>query len=254
MKIFSCNVNGIRAAHKKGFLKWLKNSMADIVCLQETRAAKQQFPEDLLSIDEYHLYLNPAEKKGYSGVAVYTKYKPTKVEYKLGFERFDNEGRIIKLKYPNFTLINLYLPHGGHQKENLGYKLKAYQYIFNYLKETRDKNIILIGDFNIAHQEIDLARPKQNQRNIMFTPEERKQIDKLLNLGFIDTFRKFHTEGENYSWWPYGFNARKRNIGWRIDYVFASKKILPKLKDAFILPKINISDHCPVGIELQNKL
>jgi len=250
MKILSWNVNGIRAVYKKGFLKWFRNSKSDIICLQEIKAQKEQLPTDLLNLDEYHLYFNFATKKGYSGVAVFTKKKPERIEYKLGLERFDQEGRILKLKYPNFILVNIYLPHGGRQKENLDYKLDCYKYLLNYLKRIKDKGIILIGDFNIAHQEIDLARPKDNQNNIMFTPEERKQIDKIISIGFTDTFRKFNKQTGHYTWWPYMANARQRNLGWRIDYAFTSKKITSRLKHTFILDRVNISDHCPIGIEL----
>ena len=249
MKIISWNINGIRAVYKKNFLKWLMATNADIVCLQEIRAQKEQIPSDLLELKDYYFYFNQAVKKGYAGVAVYTKQKPLKVEYKLGLKRFDQEGRILKLEYSDFTLINLYFPHGGRQKENLNYKLEVYRYLFNYLKRIKDKNVILVGDFNIAHQEIDLARPKQNQNNIMFTPEERKQIDKIINSGFVDTFRKFNKEGKNYTWWPYFVNARERNLGWRIDYIFVSKRLVPKPRDAFILSKVMGSDHCPIGID-----
>ncbi|MBL7155318.1 MAG: exodeoxyribonuclease III [Candidatus Portnoybacteria bacterium] len=252
MKIISWNVNGIRAVYKRNFLKWLNSTEADIVCLQELKAQTEQLPPDLLKPKNYFVYFNQAIKKGYSGVAVYTKQKPIRVEYKLGLKRFDQEGRILKLKYPDFTLINLYLPHGGREKENLDYKLKVYQRLLNYLKIIRDKNVILIGDFNIAHQEIDLARPKDNQHNIMFTLAEREQIDKLINLGFTDTFRKFNQKGGHYTWWPFGFNARRRNLGWRIDYAFTSKKLIPKLKSAFILNRTPGSDHCPIGISLIN--
>ncbi len=251
MKIISCNVNGIRAAYRRGFLKWLKDSEADIICLQEVKAQREQFSDDLLKIPGYNFHLNSAIKKGYSGTAVYTKKKPEEAEYKLGLKRFDQEGRIIKLEYSNFTLINVYLPHGGRQKENLDYKLESYKQILNYLKKIKNQNVIFVGDFNIAHQEIDLARPKQNQKNIMFTPEERQQIDKLINLGFMDTFRKFNKETGHYTWWPYAYNARERNLGWRIDYVFASEKMVSKVKDAFILNKIHMSDHCPIGIEIK---
>ena len=250
MKILCCNVNGIRAAHKKDFLKWIKNSRADIVCLQEVRAMQEQLLDDLLNINNYYLCLNPAQKKGYSGTAIYTKQKPIKIDCKLGIKRFDQEGRIIKLKYPDFDLINVYFPHGGHDKSNLEYKLKAYKCFLNYLKINKHKNIIAVGDFNIAHQEIDLARPKQNQKNIMFTLEEREQISNLIKIGFVDSFRKFNKKSGNYTWWPYRFNAKKRNLGWRLDYIFISRKMAPKLKYAFILNKVNISDHCPIGIEI----
>jgi len=248
MKILSWNINGIRAAERKNFLKWFKKVNADIVCLQEIKAQEEQIPKDLIKPKGYYSYFNFAEKKGYSGVAVYTKRKPFLVETNLGFKRFDKEGRILKLKYPYFTLINLYFPYGARDKKNLNYKLKAYNHLINYLKKTEDKNIILTGDFNIAHKEIDLARPRDNKNNIMFTPEERKQIDRIIDLGFTDTFRKFNKKPNNYSWWSYKFNARKRNLGWRLDYIFASKVIIPKLQDAFILSNVFGSDHCPVGV------
>lgn len=231
-------------------MKWLTKASPDILCLQEIKAQKDQLPDDLINLKNYHFYLNQAQKKGYSGVAVYTKEKPKKVEYTLGLKRFDNEGRILKLYFPKFTLINLYLPHGGREKENLDYKLKVYQRLFDYIKRIKDKNIILIGDFNIAHQEIDLARPKDNQNNIMFTPAEREQLDQLINLGFTDTFRKFNQKGGHYTWWPYFNNARQRNLGWRIDYAFASTRLITKLKSAFILNRTPGSDHCPVGVNV----
>lgn len=250
MKIISWNVNGLRAVYKKNFLKWLEKSGADIACLQEIKAKIEQLPSDLINPKGYFSYFNPATRPGFWGVGVYVRRKPLKIEKVMGLERFDKEGRILKLKYPDFTLINLYTPHGGRQKENLDYKLEVYKYLLNYLKKIKDENIILIGDFNVAHQEIDLARPKNNQNNIMFTPEERKQIDKIIDLGFTDTFRKFNKEGGNYTWWPYFVNARERNLGWRIDYTFTSKTLTPKLKNAFILHKVMGSDHCPIGIEI----
>lgn len=250
MKVISWNVNGLRAVYKRNFLKWLAGSKADIVCLQEAKAQIEQLPPDLIKPKNYHSYFNLAVKKGYSGVVVYTKKKPLRVETVLGIKRFDQEGRMLKLEYSDFTLINLYLPHGGRQKENLDYKLKVYGRLLRYLKKIKTKNVILIGDFNIAHKEIDLARPGQNKNNIMFTSEEREQIDGIIGLDFTDTFRKFHKKGGHYTWWPYFVNARQRNLGWRIDYVFTSKAITPKLKSAFILNKVKGSDHCPVGIEI----
>ncbi len=251
MKILSWNVNGIRAVYKKNFLNWFRKSQADIVCLQEIKAQKNQIPPDLLSPPHYFVYVNPARRKGYAGALIYTKQKPNEMNTKMGLERFDKEGRILELYYPNLILINLYLPHGGRQKENLDYKLKVYEYLLQRLKRFKNKKVILIGDFNIAHQEIDLARPKDNQNNVMFTAEERKQIDKIITLGFIDTFRKFypHSSG-HYTWWPYFYNARNRNLGWRIDYIFVSKPLALHLKKAFILPKVMGSDHCPIGIEI----
>ena len=250
MTVISWNVNGIRAIYKKGFLSWLTKTKADIVCLQEIKAQPEQLPADLVRPDNYHLYFNSAIKKGYAGVAIYTKEKPLKIEQEIGMKRFDQEGRMLKLEYPDFILINLYLPHGGRGKENLDYKLAVYHHLLDYLEKIKNKKLILAGDFNIAHQEIDLARPKQNRNNIMFTLDERKQIDKLIGLGFVDTFRKFHCQGGHYTWWPYFVNARERNLGWRIDYIFVSKLLALKLKRAFILSKVTGSDHCPVGAEI----
>ena len=250
MKILSWNVNGIRAVYKKNFLDWLIKTNADIVCLQEIKASANKIPKGLTNLKKYYSYFNPAQKDGYSGVAVFSKEKPLKIENKIGINQFNREGRVLKLKYPDFTLICLYFPHGGRGKEKLKYKLRVYNQFIKYLSGLKNKNIILAGDFNIAHQEIDLARPKQNKNNIMFTSDERKQIDKIVKLGFIDTFRKFDQKGNNYTWWPYFANARQRNLGWRIDYVFASKRLTPKLKDAFILKNVKGSDHCPVGIKI----
>jgi exodeoxyribonuclease-3 len=250
MKIVSWNVNGLRSIYKKGFLKWFNKIKADIVCLQETRVFQKELPLDLLRIKNYHLYFNEAEKKGYAGVAVYTKEKPLKIESKLGLERFDQEGRILKLEYSDFILINLYLPHGGRSKENLDYKLEVYKHLLKYFQKIKDKNVILAGDFNIAHQEIDLARPEENKNNIMFTQEERDQIEKIIKLGFKDSFRMFNKEGGNYTWWPYFVNARERNLGWRIDYIFVSKSLSQNVKNASILKEIMGSDHCPIEIEI----
>lgn len=252
MKIISWNINGLRTALKKGFLDWLNKSRADIICLQETKAQPGQLPFDLIKPRNYFSYFHSATKKGYSGVAVYTKRNPSSVKRKLGIKRFDQEGRLLQLKYPHLTLINLYLPHGGRKKENLNYKLIIYRYLFKYLNNWREKEVLLIGDFNIAHQEIDLARPKQNKNNIMFTPEERKQIDKLIELGFTDTFRKLHPKERSYTWWPYFANARQRNLGWRIDYAFTSRSLTPRLKTAFILSEVKGSDHCPIGVEIED--
>jgi exodeoxyribonuclease-3 len=250
MKIISWNVNGIRAVYKKDFLGWLAETNADIVCLQEIKIQSEQLPPDLVNPKNYYSFFNFANKKGYSGVAVYVRKKPLSIENKLGMERFDTEGRILKLEFPNFLLINVYLPHGGRQKENLDYKLEVYKYLLNCLKKIKNKNVILIGDLNVAHQEIDLARPKGNKNNIMFTSAERNRIDKIIELGFIDTFRKFYKDNGHYTWWPYGFNARERNLGWRIDYAFTSKSLAPKINNAFILNKVTASDHCPIGIEI----
>jgi len=252
LKILSWNVNGLRAVYKKGFLDWLKKIRANIICLQETKAQPEQLPFDLTHPKNYYSYFNSAQKKGYGGVAVFTKEKPKKIEFNLGFKRFDQEGRFLKLDFPHFSLINLYLPHGGRKKENYGYKLEVYERLIKYLKKLKKEKIVLIGDFNIAHQEIDLARPKDNIKNIMFTPQERKQIERIIKLDFADSFRKFHQESGHYTWWAYIRNCRERNIGWRIDYAFVSNTLVAKLKDAFILPEVKGSDHCPIGIEIKS--
>jgi len=249
MKIVSWNVNGLRSVYKKNFSEWLGKIRADIVCLQEIKTQEEINQQNLFTPLAYQFYANYALKKGYSGVAVFAKKEPLKIKKNLGLERFDKEGRMLYLEYPDFILINLYMPHGGRQKENLEYKLEVYKHLLNYLRKIKNKNVILSGDFNVAHEEIDLARPKENQKNTMFTPEERKQLDKIIKLGFVDSFRKFHQDTGHYTWWPYMANARQRNLGWRIDYIFVSENLVSKLKDAFILPEVAGSDHCPIGIE-----
>ena len=242
MRIVSWNVNGIRSIHKKGFLEWFSRELPDILCLQETRVNEECIPKELLKINDYYSYWNHAEKKGYSGVCVYTKKKPLKVK-----KLFNEQGRALVLKYSDFMLMNIYFPHGGRGKERLPYKLRVYDEFLSMLKKGP---VILCGDFNVAHKELDLARPRSNLNNVMFTPEERARIDGIISKGFIDSFREFHKEGGHYTWWPYMHNARARNIGWRIDYIFISQVLKDSLKDAFILKDVKGSDHCPIGIEL----
>ena len=249
MRIISWNVNGLRSVYKKGALDFKKMS-ADILCLQEIKASKEQLNSELVNPKDYYVYFNSAQRKGYSGTVVYSREKPLSWEKKMGLKRFDDEGRFLRLDYSKFTLINLYLPHGGRQKENLGYKLETYDCLLRYLHKLKSKKIILVGDFNVAHKEIDLARPNQNKNNTMFTIKEREQIDRLINLGFMDSFRKFNSGRNNYTWWPYFANARARNLGWRIDYAFVAQKLISRLKNAFILTKLKGSDHCPIGIEI----
>jgi len=251
MQIYSWNVNGLRACYKHGFLKWFNKVQPDIVCLQEIKADKEQLSEELLNIPGYQVYFNSAQKKGYAGVAIYTKLKHKKLDFKLGLERFDQEGRSLFFKFKDFYLLNLYLPHGGRMKENLKYKLKVYSKLLDCIKKYKDKKFILLGDLNIAHTEKDLARPKENVNNIMFTPEERKQLDKVIKLGYIDSFRKFCKTNGHYTWWAYAFNARERNMGWRIDYAFISSPLSSDLKQAQILKKVLGSDHCPIKLELK---
>ncbi len=251
MKIVSFNVNGLRSVYKKGFLEWLAESNADIVCLQEVKADEDQLPFDLTALTNYHTYFNSAKKRGYSGVGVYSRREPLSVKLELGLDRFDSEGRLLQLEYKDFTLLNLYLHHGGRGKENLDYKLSVYEALSSRLNDSKEKDIILAGDFNIAHREIDLARPQQNKDNIMFTKEEREKIDELVKLDFVDSFRQFNQEGGHYTWWPYGNNARQRNIGWRIDYIFTSKSLTPKLQRVANHSEVLLSDHCPIETVLK---
>jgi exodeoxyribonuclease III len=252
MKILSWNVNGIRALHKKGFLDWFISEKADMVCVQETKAGLVQFPDDIRRIRGYDVYAASAERKGYSGAAVWTKIKPELVNMSLGNKRFDSEGRLIQLEFKNFSLFNVYFPNGGASGERLRFKLEFYErfleFVTNFKK--KKKNLIICGDINTAHKEIDLARPKENEESSGFLPIERKWIDKLIASGFIDTFRLFNEKGENYSWWDYKTAARDRNVGWRIDYFFVSEPLRKKVKQAFIEKDVLGSDHCPIGIEI----
>jgi exodeoxyribonuclease-3 len=251
VKIISWNVNGLRSVYKKGFLDFLKKEKADIICLQEIKIQENQIPKELLNPFGYYSFFNPAIKKGYSGVAVFSKIEPKNINKKLGIDRFDKEGRILKLEYPDFILTNVYIPHGGRRKENLDYKLEVYARLLKNLNKKANERRILIGDFNIAHQEIDLARPKQNLNNIMFTAQEREQLDKLIELGFIDSFRRLHKNERTFTWWPYYRNARKRNLGWRLDYAFITSKRAQEIRNSLILKEITGSDHCPIKLEIK---
>lgn len=253
MKIISWNVNGLRAVAKKGFLSWLKAADPDILCLQEIKCQKETIPDDLLNIPGYQKHFNFAEKKGYSGTAVYTKIDPNNLSLSLGLKQFDSEGRIVQLEFKDFTLLNLYLPHGGRAKEKLEYKLECYNKLLRCLTSLKNKPTIIIGDFNIAHTELDLARPKDNKNNIMFTVGERSQLDKIIKLGFVDSFRKFHKESGHYTWWPWLADCRSRNIGWRIDYAFVSRSLNNNLISADILSSVTGSDHCPIELVLSSK-
>ncbi len=247
MKIISWNVNGLRAVCKKGFLEWFRKIDADIICLQEIKAKEDQVPVELLELNGYFSYFNPAQRPGYAGTAVFTKEKPLAVEKTIGFKRIDEEGRMLRLKFKNFELFNFYIINGMSKEQNMIDKLASYDFI---CKELSSLPQILLGDFNVAHKEIDLARPEQNKNTHGFTLPEREKIDKLLEAGFTDTLREFNKESGNYTWWSYYRDSRKRNVGWRIDYCFVSKALTLKLKDAFILPQVTGSDHCPIGIDI----
>lgn len=254
MKIYSWNVNGIRAITKKGFFTWLQNIDADIVCLQESKISPNQLSFDLSEVPSYESFFAFAEKKGYSGIITYSKIKPISTQIGLNENKFDCEGRTLIHKYKDFTLFNIYFPNGKASPERLAYKLHYYNFLLNYLKEflKTEKNIIICGDVNTAHQEIDLARPKENQLISGFLQEERTWIDQLLKLGFIDSFRAFHpSEKARYTWWSQRSGARVRNVGWRIDYFFISKNLEKNLQKANIHDQVLGSDHCPISIELK---
>lgn len=253
LKLISWNVNGIRAVYKKGFFQWFVSEKPDILCLQETKATADQFPEELQKVEGYNTYFAEAQKKGYSGVALFSVIQPKKVETGFGIERFDTEGRILIAYYDAFVLYNIYFPNGKASKERLHYKMDFYDAFLEHAEKLRKKgmSIVMCGDVNTAHTEIDLARPKENENVSGFLPEERAWIDTFINKGYTDTFRLFIKEGGHYSWWDYKTKARERNIGWRIDYFFVSNDLVPKVKDAFIIDKVEGSDHCPVGIVLE---
>jgi exodeoxyribonuclease III len=253
MRIISWNVNGIRAVHRKGFLEWLSDYRPDILCLQETKAWPKQLPRELLEVEGYDCHFSTPARKGYSGVGTYTRIKPLSHGFGFGVERFDAEGRVHWMEFKNFKLYNIYFPNGGQGPERLNYKMDFYDAFLKHIVGERKsgKSVIFCGDVNTAHMEIDLARPKENEQNTGFLPMEREWIDRVIGSGFTDTFRMHHPDEEGrYSWWDYKTRARERNVGWRLDYFFASEDLKGKINDAFILPDVKGSDHCPVGVEL----
>ena len=250
MKLISWNVNGLRAIYKKGFIDVFKNLDADIFCIQETKMQEGQIELDL---DGYYEYYNYAERKGYSGTAIFTKKEPISVSYGIGIEEHDKEGRIITLEFEKFYMVNCYTPNSGRELARLDYRMVWEEAFREYLKKLDIKKpVILCGDLNVAHTEIDLKNPKSNRKNAGFTDEERGKIDKLLKLGFTDTFRSIYPDKEGcYTWWSYMFNARANNAGWRIDYFLVSDRISKEIKDAYIYSEVMGSDHCPVGLEME---
>ena len=249
MKLVSWNVNGLRACVKKGFLDYFKEVDADIFCVQETKLQEGQIQLDL---EGYHQYWNYAEKKGYSGTAVFTKDKPLKVRYGLGIEEHDKEGRVITLEYDDFFLVNVYTPNSQRELARLDYRMRWEDDFRVYLKDLdSNKPVILCGDLNVAHKEIDLKNPSSNRKNAGFTDEEREKMTQLLEAGFIDTFRYFYPDKEGaYTWWSYITRVRERNAGWRIDYFIVSKRLKDRLKDAQIHSEVMGSDHCPIYLEI----
>jgi exodeoxyribonuclease-3 len=255
MKLISWNVNGLRAVANKGALNAVFELDPDIICLQETKAHPEQLSPEVRSPLGYFSYFDHSKiKKGYSGVAIFSKIEPEKVEYGLGIPKFDDEGRTLVAYYKDFVLLNVYFPNGGGGPDRLEYKMEYYDAFLKFIEklQKKDKKVIFCGDVNTAHTEIDLAHPKENQKTSGFLPQERAWLDDVVKKGYIDTFRFFHEgEKEKYSWWDMKTYARDRNIGWRLDYFFVSKDLKEKLKKAEILDTIFGSDHCPILLELK---
>jgi exodeoxyribonuclease-3 len=251
MRLISWNVNGLRAVADKGFLDILRDLDPDVIALQEIKAQPDQLSEAIKNPDGYHAYWHPAEKKGYAGVCTYTRKQPLNVTVGLGIAEHDREGRVLTLEFDDCYLVNAYFPNAQHGLTRLDYKIKFNNDLLAYLDRlSKTKTVTVCGDFNVAHKEIDLANPKANVKNPGFTPEERAWMDRFLAAGWVDTFRMFNQEPEQYTWWSYRFNARARNIGWRIDYFCVDTGSKGKVKNAAILKEIMGSDHCPVSLEL----
>ena len=254
MKLVSWNVNGLRAVINKGFKDFFKEIDADIFCIQETKMQENQLDDNIKEIFKgYNAYWNSAEKKGYSGTAIMTKSKPLNVKYGIGIEEHDKEGRVITLEFEKFYMVNCYTPNSKRELERLDYRMIWEDAFRNYLLElNKEKPVIICGDLNVAHKEIDLKNPKTNRRNAGFTDEERDKMTELLNAGFTDTFRYLYPDKtEAYTWWSYMFKAREKNAGWRIDYFIVSNDIKDKVKESYIYSEIMGSDHCPVGLDIE---
>jgi exodeoxyribonuclease-3 len=253
VRILCWNVNGIRAARRNGFLEWLEKESPDILCAQETKAHPEQLDEKLREPEGYHTYWNFPERKGYGGVATFSKEKPLHAQKNLGVPEFDIEGRVLISENPSFTLFNVYFPNGRKNKERLKYKLDFYDAFFGFIETLRKKGqkLIICGDFNTAHKEIDIARSKENEKISGYLPIERNWLDKLVAHGYVDTFRYINKEPNQYTWWDLKTRARERNVGWRIDYFFVTENLVKSISRAYILPNVMGSDHCPIGITLK---
>jgi exodeoxyribonuclease III len=253
MKIYSWNVNGLRAIEKKGFVEWVEKTSPDIIGLQEIKAKEDQISEAIKNIPGYKVFFNPAERKGYSGTAVFYKVDPVSITCGLPDEKFNNEGRTICMEYNDFILLNIYFPNGQKDEERLKFKLDFYDCLFDYIENlvSKGKKLLIFGDFNTAHNDIDLKNPKPNSKRSGFLRIERDWLDKLVSAGYVDTYRYLNPEKVEYSWWSYRFNARKNNAGWRIDYHFISENMKDFLLDANIHTDVIGSDHCPVSVDLK---
>jgi exodeoxyribonuclease-3 len=253
MRLYSWNVNGLRAAARKGFLDWLNEAKPDILGIQETKCHPDQLDDALRQPEGYHTYWTSAERKGYSGVALYSRQKPLSVNLGLGIEDYDIEGRTIVAEYPDFTFITAYFPNGSRDHSRVPFKMAYKRDFLAYCNNLRDSGrpVVFCGDVNTAHQEIDLARPRQNRNTTGFLPVERAWLDEIVGQGYVDTFRSRYPEREDaYSWWSYIGKARDRNVGWRLDYFFVTPDLMPRIKDAAIHADVHGSDHCPVSLTI----
>ena len=259
MRVLSWNVNGIRSCETKGFSRWLAESNGDVVGVQEVRATPEQIPEPLRSHEGRHVHVVAAKRPGYSGVALFSRRPPDDVQTSLGDDRFDDEGRLQIARYGRLVVANVYFPNGnGKERDNsrIPYKLDFYRALFERVEKLRrgGKRVLVLGDFNTAHREIDIARPKENVDTSGFTPIERQELDRWIDAGWIDSFRRYEQGPGHYSWWSQRFGVRAKNIGWRIDYVLASKNAAEFLRAGFIHPHVTGSDHCPVGVDLDDAI
>jgi exodeoxyribonuclease III len=254
IKIISWNVNGLRAVYGKGAFQIFLNAVqdADIICLQETKASIEQLPEEVVYVPGYKSYFASGEKKGYSGVAIYTKQQPQSVQKGFGIPEFDNEGRILVADYGEFVLFNIYYPNGKMSPIRLDYKMRFYEAFLETVDQLKadGRNVVVCGDVNTAHKEIDLDNPKANEKTSGFLPQERDWIDKFLSHGYADTFRMFNQSPKQYTWWDMRSFSRSKNVGWRLDYFYVNNEFKSRIRSAFILPDVLGSDHCPVGIEI----
>lgn len=252
MKIISYNVNGIRAAIKKGFIEWLKNEEPDVVCLQEVKADREQVDLSEIEALGYETYWHSAQKKGYSGVATFTKVSPVNAEIGCGQDLYDCEGRVLRLDFENFSLLNVYMPSGSSGDSRQAFKMEWLSYFQSYVDKLKLSmpDLVICGDVNICHTEIDIHNPKSNAKSSGFLPEEREWVGCFLSSGFTDAFRLINKEPHNYTWWSYRANARNKNLGWRIDYFLVADHIKNRVKSAAILPEVKHSDHCPILLEI----
>jgi exodeoxyribonuclease-3 len=252
MKITTWNVNGIRAVIKKGFIDWVKTYEKDVLCIQEIKAQTDQIPEEVVHLENHIVSINSAKRPGYSGVASFFKNEPLEIRHGLGVETFDDEGRVIRTKHNDFYLYNIYFPNGQRGQDRVDFKLAFYETLLDECNKlhTQGEKIIITGDFNTAHTEIDLANPKENSKTSGFLPEEREMITKYLNNGFKDAYRELYPDKVEYTWWTYRFGARRRNIGWRLDYFLVSDSLMDQVNDVIILGDVEGSDHCPVTLDI----